>query len=180
MSTWVTLALVSIQVGIQPFLMEKYVPRDGIKSSLVIIQETIKAICCLVGLAVSGNLSNIFSSWTLSNSLRVACIPATIYCVQDLLKYYAYLHLDPLAFNLINQSKIIFAAIFLRLILNRTPSNRQLIAFFILWLSSVMLTLDITSSDNISRTTTEAESSEIYGLFAIVIASISSGLGMSI
>eukprot|EP01084_Bolivina_argentea_P248243 415217_1 len=169
------LSLVSFQVGIQPFLTEKYVPRNGIKSSIVIIQEIVKAICCFIVLIVSGNLFNVMSQWTYHSSLRVALIPAIIYCLQNVLAYYAYLQLDPLTYNLINQSKILFAAIFIKLILNKTPTVRQMIALSILFLSSILLTIDITSSTTQKQNEKTGKNS-FYGLIAIIIASISSGL----
>lgn len=142
------LSLVSVQVGVQPFLTEKYVPRDGIKSSIVIIQEFVKTFCCFIVLLVTGQLIPVISSWSFESSIRVALVPAIIYCIQNVLAYYAYLQLDPLTYNLINQSKIIFAAIFLKLILNKTPTKRQLLALSILFMSSILLTIDTTSSND--------------------------------
>eukprot|EP00483_Globobulimina_turgida_P009209 UN09228 len=167
------LSLVSFQVGIQPFLTEKYVPRNGIKSSIVIIQELVKTICCLIVLIVSANLFTVFSSWTLKKSLRVALIPALIYCIQNVLAYYAYLQLDPLTYNLINQSKIIFAAIFLKLILNQTPTMRQMVALTILFISSILLTAD----SHLNEMQCEHIDKDVrYGCLAIITASIMSGL----
>lgn len=143
------LTLVSVQVGIQPFLTEKYVPRNGIKSSIVIIQEFVKTFCCFIVLLVTGQLLSVIKSWSFKSSIRVALTPAIIYCIQNVLAYYAYLQLDPLTYNLINQSKIIFAAIFLKLILNKTPTQRQLLALGILFCSSMLLTIDTTSSNQL-------------------------------
>eukprot|EP01084_Bolivina_argentea_P055340 101471_1 len=122
------LSLVSIQLGLQPFLTEKYISRDGIKTSIIMIQELVKTCCCLIVLMTTGNLFNVFSSWTYESSLRIALIPAIVYCIQNVLAFYAFLQLDPVTYALINQSKMIFAALFLKLILNKTPTIRQMIA----------------------------------------------------
>eukprot|EP01083_Nonionella_stella_P104005 297596_1 len=167
------LSLVSIQVGIQPFLTEKYISRTAIKSSLVVIQELVKALCCVTILLITGNHFHILSSWSLQSSLRVALTPAIIYFIQNILAYYAYLQLDPLTFNLINQSKIIFGAVFLKLLLNKTQTTRQIIALFILFISALVLTVDTTSSAHIHS---DSERNTMFGLSALIIASISSGL----
>eukprot|EP01084_Bolivina_argentea_P248241 415215_1 len=175
------LSLVSFQVGIQPFLTEKYVPRNGIKSSIVIIQEIVKAICCFIVLIVSGNLFNVMSQWTYHSSLRVALIPAIIYCLQNVLAYYAYLQLDPLTYNLSkNQSKIIFSAIFLKLILNKTPTVRQLIALLILVISSIMLTIDINNNNSSQTVANNQKQNLIHGLLAVVLSSTMSGLAAAL
>eukprot|EP01084_Bolivina_argentea_P056519 103432_1 len=165
----IALCVVAIQFGIQPLLTEWYIPRNGIKTSMVIIQDSIKLFLCIITLAFNGTLFTIIDTWTLRNSLRVALVPSVIYCIQNVLAFYAYLNLDPLTFNLINQSKIIFAAMFLKLILNKTPTNRQLLALFILFCTSILLTVDTTMDKNTKDHSTDA-------LLAILLASLLSGL----
>ena len=79
--------LVSIQVGIQPFLTEKFVPKNCVKTSVVLLQETMKLFCCSFLLVSSGKFHP--ESWSLKNSLRVALLPACIYIVQNVFAYYA-------------------------------------------------------------------------------------------
>eukprot|EP01084_Bolivina_argentea_P248240 415214_1 len=175
------LCLVSIQMAIQPFLNEKFIPRNAIKSSMVIIQELIKIPICLIILFSTKNLSNVFSKWTLINSLRLAFVPAIIYCVQNVVTYYAYLQLDPLTYNLSkNQSKIIFSAIFLKLILNKTPTVRQLIALLILVISSIMLTIDINNNNSSQTVANNQKQNLIHGLLAVVLSSTMSGLAAAL
>eukprot|EP00485_Elphidium_margaritaceum_P024271 CAMPEP_0202712804 /NCGR_PEP_ID=MMETSP1385-20130828/45992_1 /ASSEMBLY_ACC=CAM_ASM_000861 /TAXON_ID=933848 /ORGANISM="Elphidium margaritaceum" /LENGTH=324 /DNA_ID=CAMNT_0049372963 /DNA_START=35 /DNA_END=1009 /DNA_ORIENTATION=+ len=168
------LTLVSIQFGIQPFLTDKYVPKNGITSSIVLIQECIKIVGCALVLLLSGQMSQIACSWTLRSSLQVSLIPAIIYGMQNVLAFYAYLQLDPLIFNLINQSKIIFAAIFLKLILDKTPTLRQIFALSILFVCSLFLAIDAKS--NSRKQFDEADRDTTSGLIAVCIASIMSGL----
>eukprot|EP01084_Bolivina_argentea_P055341 101472_1 len=168
------LSLVSIQLGLQPFLTEKYISRDGIKTSIIMIQELVKTCCCLIVLMTTGNLFNVFSSWTYESSLRIALIPAIVYCIQNVLAFYAFLQLDPVTYALINQSKMIFAALFLKLILNKTPTIRQMIALSILFISSIMLSLD--TINNTNKSLDSIDKNKSYGLICIIIASIMSGL----
>jgi solute carrier family 35 (UDP-sugar transporter), member A1/2/3 len=48
----------------------------------------------------------IFGTWTLSDSLKVAAIPAVMYAIQNELVQHAYQYIDSMTFNLINQTKV--------------------------------------------------------------------------
>ena len=159
---YVAIFAVSLQFGFQPFLNQYLLSPTGIKSIIVIIQEIFKSVCCLVVLIITGELGECLKGLDFHESVRVAALPSIIYSIQNVIAFFAYQNLDPLTFNLINQSKVIFAAIFLYFILNIKQSKRQLIALIILFGVSIMLTLDTATTytdnsdttDNIITTTT--------------------------
>lgn len=172
---YLALGLVSLHIGVQPFLTEKFIPRNTIKSSVICIQECVKTLCCFAMLAFNGQLrsdSSVFRDWTLSSSLEIAFIPAVIYCIQNIVAYYAYWQLDPLVFNLINQCKLISAAVFLRLILHKTPTTRQVIALVILFISSLLLAVDTGTAE----IRAEINKNHKWGLIACAVGTILSGL----
>eukprot|EP01084_Bolivina_argentea_P291576 501126_1 len=167
------IGLVAIQFGIQPFLTETFIPNNVIKSSIVLLQELIKGICCIIMLLFTQNIQTLFNEWTFSNSLRIALLPSFIYCTQGILIFYAYQNIDPLLFNLINQTKFIFACIFLKLILNKSQlqTKRKLFSFLLLFVASIILTIDSFNA-KIDIYTKNAR----YGLIALITAAILSGL----
>lgn len=67
-------------------------------------------------------------SWTLRRSLQAAALPAAGYALQSWLAQCAYANLDSLTFNLLNQTKTLFAALCLYLVMGKRQSRTQLVA----------------------------------------------------
>ncbi len=82
-------------------------------------------------LVLEGQLGAV-SQWTASSSLRAAGLPAFIYAFQNLLLQYAYRNVDGLTFNLTNQTKTIFVAVFLFFMVGQRQSRVQIAALALL------------------------------------------------
>eukprot|EP01083_Nonionella_stella_P063186 164212_1 len=176
---FLAILLVSIQFGIQPFLNEWYLPPRSIKSSVVMVQECIKLIFCVLGLSINKELKSEISKWNALDSLRVALVPAAIYNIQNLAAFYSYHNLDPLVFNLMNQTKIIWSAIFLKIILNKTPTNRELLSLNMLVAVALMLCYEMRQKEknNTNKTPHKSHKKNLTkGLIAMLIATTCSGL----
>jgi hypothetical protein len=50
--------------------------------------------------------ANIFSNWSIKNSLKYAALPAILYAIQNLLIQYGYMYLDSMSYNLLSQTKV--------------------------------------------------------------------------
>ena len=57
-------------------------------------------------------------AWTLSSSAAMALPLAMMYGVQNWMLFYAAGNMDPLTFNLVNQSKLIWTAFFLFVVMH--------------------------------------------------------------
>lgn len=79
-----------------------------------------------------------FIDWSLSSSLIVAGIPASLYAIQGVLTYTSYQNLDPVTFNGLQQTKIISAALFCFLLLGKRQSQLQIIALGLVTLSALL------------------------------------------
>ena len=124
-------SLLAIQFGLQSFLMQLFVDKTTDKLSLVLAQEGVKIVLCVLMLLLTsgpGELSSLASSWTLRESLRVAAVPSMIYAVQNVMTQMSMLYLDPVTFNLVNQSKLLATACFVYIILGRKQSVVQCMA----------------------------------------------------
>ena len=124
-------SLLAVQFGLQSFLMQIFVDKSTDKLSLVLAQEGVKIALCVLMLILTsgpGELSSLVSSWTLRESLRVAAIPSMIYAAQNVMTQMSMLYLDPVTFNLVNQSKLLATALFVYLILGRKQSVVQCLA----------------------------------------------------
>lgn len=105
-------SLLALQFGLQPIIASKFTASGVSKTSVVIATEITKIFIAILSL-LSGpraELVRIRETWTLSDSLKVAALPATLYAIQNLLVQYGYIFLDSMTFNLLNQTKVFFIA----------------------------------------------------------------------
>ncbi|KAJ0653452.1 putative nucleotide-sugar transporter [Helianthus annuus] len=91
--------------------------RDVIVTSSVLACEIVKVICALFLMAKDGSLNKVFKEWTLIGSLSASGLPAAIYALQNSLLQISYKSLDSLTFSMLNQTKLIFTALFTYFIL---------------------------------------------------------------
>nr|CCA16246.1 unknown putative [Albugo laibachii Nc14] len=117
-------------------------------------------------------------------SLRYSGIPACTYAIQNSLVLVSYQNLPPLLFNLLNQTKLLWTALFVYVLLGKRFSNVQ--CFSMLLLSVAALSL---SQDNEVIPTKDADFSSVFqvsspsirlGVIPILFASILSGLGAAL
>lgn len=68
-------------------------------------------------MARNGSLKKLSKEWTLVGSFTASGLPAAIYALQNSLLQISYRNLDSLTFSMLNQTKIIFTALFTFIIL---------------------------------------------------------------
>ncbi|KAF1773943.1 Nucleotide-sugar transporter [Phytophthora cactorum] len=115
-STWigyVAMVLLAMQFGLQPILYKEFAGEVKNRSVLVIACEGCKLLLSLLTLLSSGALGRVVKTWNLHDSLMASGLPACTYAVQNVLIQIAYQHLPSIVFNLINQTKLLSAALFL-------------------------------------------------------------------
>eukprot|EP00656_Telonema_subtile_P052730 TRINITY_DN7423_c0_g1_i3.p2 TRINITY_DN7423_c0_g1~~TRINITY_DN7423_c0_g1_i3.p2 ORF type:complete len:297 (-),score=98.42 TRINITY_DN7423_c0_g1_i3:238-1128(-) len=133
----------------QPLLTKECIADEVNRSSIVVVQEVSKfcIAATLMGaeLGRAGFRQALYGSatsqpWTLKSSVLVALAPAAIYAVQNWCLFYAAANMDPLAFNLVNQTKLIWTAFFVFLVLGRPQSKTQMLAIGLLMAAAFTLT----------------------------------------
>jgi len=124
------------------------------------------------------DLKQIVKSFDFKNSLKYAASPAIAYAVQNLLTQYGYDKVDGTTFNILNQTKTIFAAFFLYIHLGKKQSIVQIVALALLLLSAAILSFD-TSIDNYNTHAMDASNYQI-GCVLVILASAISGLSGSL
>ena len=100
------------------------------------------------------------ASWTLKGSLATAAIPAAVYAVQNCLSQVAYVNLDSLTFNLLNQTKTLFAALCLYLVMGKKQSPQQLVALSFLLVAALILNASGEGSGKNVSSSSEAAAAE--------------------
>lgn len=85
-------------------------------------------------------------SWTLRGSLAAAALPAAAYALQNWLCQLAYMNLDSLTYNLLNQTKTLFAALSLYVVMGKKQSALQLLALSLLLVAALILNANASGS----------------------------------
>lgn len=126
-------------------------------------------------------------SWTLRGSLETAALPAATYTLQNWLMQIAYVNLDSLTFNLLNQTKTLFAALFLYLVMGKKQTFPQLVALSLLLGAALLLNISSKNDDNSEvggeslEAPEEAAQARLWlGVFPVLGGAILSGVGAAI
>ncbi|KAF4661200.1 hypothetical protein FOL47_006782 [Perkinsus chesapeaki] len=170
------MTLLALQFGSQPLLQAEFIDKSVNTTVVVLFTEVLKFIMAAMFMIFEGSLMSCLGSWRPLPSLAVAALPAVTYAMQNICIQTAYRNLDPLVFNLINQTKLLWAAVLTYLLLGRRQSTIQVIALLMLFVSAVLISLGQSSqshTDGIEKDTT-------LGMMAIVAASALSGVGAAI
>lgn len=179
------LALLAAQFALQPLLTKHCVTPGTSTSSLVLGQEVAKILGCAAALsrdAVAGREA--LRIWTLRGCLLAAGLPSATYLVQNYCIQVAYQRLDAVAFNVLNQTKLIFTALFSWLISRKTQSAVQCFALALVTLGGVLVSLGSAaggeSPSSSSETEQEGRGSSNLGVLCAVAAAALSGLSSGI
>ncbi|PKI66233.1 hypothetical protein CRG98_013401 [Punica granatum] len=129
-------------------------------------------------MAKEGSLQKLLQEWTLVGSLVASGLPAAIYALQNSLLQISYKNLDSLTFSLLNQTKIIFTALFTYIILRQKQSIQQIGALFLLIVAAVLLSIGEGSGKG--SASSDPEQILFYGIIPVLVASVLSGLASSL
>ena len=124
--------LLALQAGLSPILYRVYVGRSVVTTAYAICSEVIKFILSACLLTLSGEWGAIFGGWDIKESIRLVGFPAIVLSFQSIITQIAYANLEPLTFTLLNQSKTVFTAIFVYILLGRKQSLQQIAALVLL------------------------------------------------
>ena len=158
-------------------------------------QEVAKFIISCSFLFMSGNWASAIAGWNISTWLTIAGIPAALYSIQNIATLMAYQNLDPLTFNVLNQSKTLSAALCCFLIIGRRQSKLQVVSLFMLFGAALIIEkvvpLDfwLRAKNDTASSNTSSESTSVdppstkkrskhfrKGVLPVLLASFISGL----
>ncbi len=164
--------------GLQPTISRWGVSDTVVKSAALIVQEGIlKVIFSLTPLYLATNFKGL--GWSLAGSLRMAGIPAVLYGAQNLLTMAAYQNVDAITFNILNQSKLVWTAVFLRTLLGIRLAWNETVALILIMSTTVLVGTD---PAKISKASGAARGSENFGLGVVctLAGSMLSGLSSTL
>ncbi|GLE05326.1 hypothetical protein PINS_up014339 [Pythium insidiosum] len=174
---YVAMALLALQFGLQPILYKEFAANARYPSVLVIACEVCKLVVAAVVLLLSGRAGVVLRAWRWRDALAASGLPACTYAVQNVLVQLSYQHLPPIVFNLVNQTKLLWTALFVFWLLGKRFSVQQCIAMLMLLAAAVLLAV---AKEPHSNTTTAASTSAVsfqLGLLPVLVASMLSGFG---
>ena len=120
--------------------------------------------------------------WNLKTALMIGGLPAALYCVQNMAALIAYQNLEPLTFNVLNQTKTLSAALCCYLIMGRKQSKAQMASLVVLLASALIiekvisLTAPFVSFGGGGGVAATATQHFTQGVAPILLASFISGL----
>ncbi|GAX11316.1 hypothetical protein FisN_15Lh246 [Fistulifera solaris] len=175
------LALLALQFGLQPILMQRYAPVGIIRSTVVILQEVTKFLFSGSILLVNQSWSSALQDWSTRGFLTEAVLPAGLYGIQNVAYLMAVQTLDPLTFNVLAQTKTLSAALCCYLLLGRKQSRTQIIALLLLlWAALIMegvIFIDFTRYWERDTSSSEWEWHHLtHGVLPILLSTFISGL----
>ncbi|KAL3803867.1 hypothetical protein HJC23_004029 [Cyclotella cryptica] len=136
------MSLLALQFGVQPILVRKYTPQTIVRSSVVLVQEVVKFAIAgtiyLTGTAKEKRAKD-FEGWSIKMWIALAGLPAFLYTIQNLSSLMAYQNLEALTFNVLNQTKILSAALFCFLVMGKRQSRMQVASLVLLTLSTLVI-----------------------------------------
>jgi UDP-sugar transporter A1/2/3 len=136
------MSLLAIQFGVQPILVRRFTPMGICKSSVVLTQELVKGVIAYAAYLGSTRpeiRKEELSSLTIRTWLTVAGVPAAIYTVQNLASLLAYQNLEGLTFNVLNQTKILSAALCCYLVMGKKQTKVQSFSLVLLLMSALVI-----------------------------------------
>ncbi|XP_024540194.1 CMP-sialic acid transporter 5-like [Selaginella moellendorffii] len=175
---WPYMALLALQYGIQPIISKRYSGKEVIISTTVLGCEIAKTVFALVFMFLDGSIWRLHKEWNAIDALTASALPAGIYAVQNTLLQLSYRHLDSLTFSLLNQTKLLFTAVFMFFLLGITQTKQQIGALLLLVSAAVLLSFGQKSSK--SSADVDPESTLILGVIPILVASMLSGLASTL
>jgi len=177
--------LLALQFGMQPILTRRFTPPTICRTTVVIMQESVKFFLALFMLTTSGTLKTALSGWSLYSWVTVACVPAALYTVQNMAALVAYQNLDAVTFNVLNQTKTLSAALCCYLIMGRRQSPVQIASLFLLLLSALVIEKIVTiggwdEGDEGDEPIAVSARHFTHGVLPVLLASFISGLAGAI
>jgi hypothetical protein len=136
------MALLALQFGIQPILVRKFTPQTINRSSVVLIQEVVKfGIAGSMYWAGTGKEKRVkdFEGWSIKTWITLAGLPAFLYTIQNISSLMAYQNLEALTFNVLNQTKILSAALSCYFVMGKRQSKMQVVSLLLLTLSTLVI-----------------------------------------
>jgi len=183
--------LLALQFGIQPIVTKKFTSPKIIKSTVIFMQEVVKLLIAAVGITLDSSTSwkAVTTGWSITSWSRLALLPATIYLVQNLCSLLAYQNLDPITYNVLNQTKTLSAALCCFLLLGKRQSKLQVVALLILLVAALVIEgvaphmnflINTTSQDDDTSKFSLSSRHVSHGVLPIMLASFLSGLAGAI
>ena len=168
------LVLLALQFGLQPVFTKENVSPNADKVALVLLCEILKTIVAFLALLGEGDVRAVLSTWSLKDAIMGGAVPAGVYAVQNVFIQIGYQHSSGLMFNLLNQTKIIFTAVAVYLVVGKRQSPMQMVSLLMTLVVGVVLSLP--PSDDTGADDETTEFNLWYGVLPTIIAAFLSGV----
>lgn len=131
--------LLALQFAFQPILTKTFAPPNIVKSTYVMAQDLVRVIIGLSLLFLTGSFGTATANWSLTGAWLAAGFPAGLYALQNYCSLTAYQNLSPMAYNVLNQTKTLSAAVWCYVLMRQLQSRLQVVSLFVLLLAALVM-----------------------------------------
>jgi UDP-sugar transporter A1/2/3 len=133
------MTLLALQFAFQPIVTKAFASRTIIKGTYVFGLDVFRVLICFTTLVLSGGWTTVLVDWQWQQALLAAGVPSILYVAQNYFALQAYLHLSPITFNVLNQTKTISAAFWCFVLLQQSFDYHQIFALGLLLLAALVM-----------------------------------------
>jgi len=132
----------AIQFAVMPIISSHFITPGIDKTGVVVVTEFVKIGISVLALGLGETQQSrqaMLNSWSLGNSAIVAAVPALLYAANNVLTQRGYALLDAVSFNVVNQTKTLFAVFWLWVIMGQEQSLVQILSLVLLVIAPAVL-----------------------------------------
>ncbi|OEU23511.1 nucleotide-sugar transporter [Fragilariopsis cylindrus CCMP1102] len=125
--------------GVQPLLVKWFMPTTVKRNVIILCQELVKLIISLLVLLITSDYCIDIPDWTFKSAIVAAGVPSIMFVIQNHCNLFANQILQPVTFVVLNQTKIVWTAVWCFLLLKQSQSTIQIISLLLVIVATLYL-----------------------------------------
>ena len=125
--------------GVQPLLVKWFMPTTVKRNVIILCQELVKLIISLLVLLITSDYCIDLPDWTFKSAIVAAGVPSIMFVIQNHCNLFSNQILQPVTFVVLNQTKIVWTALWCFLLLKQSQSKIQIISLLLVIVATLYL-----------------------------------------
>jgi hypothetical protein len=129
----------AVLCGLQPLLVKWFMPTTVKRNVIILCQELVKLIISLLMLLITSDYCIVIPDWTFQSAIWAAGVPSIMFVIQNHCNLFSNQILQPVTFVVLNQTKIVWTALWCYLLLKQSQSKLQIISLLLVIVATLYL-----------------------------------------
>ena len=125
--------------GVQPLLVKWFMPTTVKRNVIILCQELIKLTISLLVLLITSDYCIDLPDWTFKSAIVAAGVPSIMFVIQNHCNLFSNQILQPVTFVVLNQTKIVWTALWCFLLLKQSQSTIQIMSLLLVIVATLYL-----------------------------------------